>query len=161
MTTKKKKVKEEPKKENPLDNIIPDPNKVIENLTINASFVTSLQQVLVLVMSTATEADQITTAYRKINDADIAAQNKKEYTGEVFNSFEASIMTLITLIGYLRQEVIKQKAYAEFSGTIDKEGYSDELKSLLSAAPEDIDEEMNKLASKMAEALGEAKPTEG
>ena len=58
---------EKKEEKDPLNNIIPDPDKVLEDLKINASYVSSLQQILVYVLSTAESADTITNAYKKIN----------------------------------------------------------------------------------------------
>ena len=158
----KKESKETTKKTESLDNIIPDSKKTIKNLEINASFVTSLQQVLVLVMATATEATQITDAYKKMNELDeaIASESKEGYTGDPWTNFDSCLYTMIKLTTYLRSEVIRQKAYVKFTGQIDKDQYGDQLKSLLSAAPENIDEEMHKLASKMSDALNVNESTE-
>ena len=155
----KKESKETTKKTDPLDTIIPDPGKTIKNLEINASYVTNLQQVLVLILSTAIDADQVTNFYIKMNILDKAISEETEYEGERFDNFDVCVYTIIKLVTYLRSEVIKQKAYTEFPGQINKDKYGAELKSLLNAAPEDIDEEMNKLATKMADALGVDKPT--
>ena len=154
------KKKKETKKEPSLDTIIPDPEKVLTDLKINASYVSSLQHILVYVLSTIDDADIITNAYRKINLLDKAIAEEKPYEGDLFNSFDTTIHTLISLTAYLRQEVINQKAYKEFSGKIDKDQFGPDLKAVLEAKPEDLDEEMGKLTMKMAEALGEVKSTD-
>tara|TARA_R110002020_G_scaffold36503_5_gene109816 strand:- start:13969 stop:14433 length:465 start_codon:yes stop_codon:yes gene_type:complete len=151
---------EKKEEKDPLSNIIPDPDKVLEDLKINASYVSSLQQILVYVLSTAESADTITNAYKKINLLDKVIKEDKLYEGEPFNSFDSTLYTLISLTAYLRQEVINQKAYKQFSGEIDKEQFGPDLRAVLEAKPEDLDEEMGKLTQKMAEALGEVKATE-
>ena len=145
-------------KKDPLDNIIPDPEKVLKNLEINASYVSSMQQIVLFIVSTATEADQITGAYKKIALLEKSVEDGDEYKGEPLTAFDHSLMTAIHITAYLRAEAIKQKAYITYPGKIDKEAFGENIKDLLEASPEDLDDKMAVLAQKMADALGEAQP---
>ncbi len=145
-------------KKDPLDNIIPDPDKVLKNLEINASYVSSMQQIVLFIITTATEADQITNAYKKIELLEKSVQDGDEYKGEPLTAFDHSLMTAIHITAYLRAETIKQKAYVKFEGKIDKEAFGDNIKDLLEASPDEIDDKMAVLAQKMADSLGEAQP---
>jgi len=144
--------------------IIPDPSKVLKDLEVNASYITNLQQTLILVLSTATEAKQITDCYAKINDlskrmADKDKDKKEDQPPLSFSTFETSVFTLISFTAYLRDQAIKQKAVLEFEGDLDIKDYKANIESLISASPENIDEEMGKLAKKMTDALTKVNTT--
>jgi len=105
--TKKKK---EEKKDKPIfkDNKDPlmlvDQTKILHNLSISASFVALMQNVMIYILKD-TDANEIVNTYKAIDDIITSEDKEKSLT-----EFQTHIYTLTTIVQYLRYEAYKQDA---------------------------------------------------
>jgi hypothetical protein len=161
------KKKETPKAENapkhyPKDDkednqVIPDPAKNIENLKFNSTYVSGLQGVLMYLLSTSEDADQITKAYAKINKLETQTE-EKPYEGEPFTGFEESLWTLLQIISYLRYEMINQKAYFLHDADLTGETIKESMQKLFLGDPKDFDANAKEIQDKIAAEINKSQP---
>lgn len=144
-----------PKNEKEDNQIIPDYEKNITDLTFNSSYVSAFQGILMYVLSTAENADQITKGYAKINALE-AATEEKPYDGGIFTQFEESLWTLLNVISYLRMEMIKQKAFHYAQVDLTKEDIAESLQKLILGNPSKFNENHKEVTEKILKAIEKA-----
>jgi len=132
--------------------VVPDYEKNITGLIFNSSYVSAFQGMLMYILSTTENAEQITKAYAKINALEEATE-EKPYDSGTFTQFEESLWTLLNVISYLRTEMIRQKAYHYADVKIDKEDIAESLQKLINSDPSKFNENHKEVTDKIYEAI--------
>jgi len=132
--------------------IIPDYEKNITGLIFNSSYVSAFQGILMYILSTTENAEEITKAYGKINALEEATK-EKPYDSGTFTQFEESLWTLLNVISYLRTEMIKQKAFHYAQIDVSKEDIAESLQKLLTDNPSKFNENHKEITEKILKSI--------
>jgi len=147
MTKKKKENKQEIPRfsgnKDPL--MLIDQTKVLHNLSISASFVALIQNVMIYILRDI-DATEIVNTYKAIDEIITANDENKQLT-----EFQTHIYTLTTVVQYLRSEAYKQDALIPHNALTP----SDLEPALKAFANQDFDT----VRSEMESIMGKVKPT--
>ena len=141
-----------PQNEKEDSQVVPDYEKNITGLIFNSSYVSAFQSMLMYILSTVDNAEQITKAYAKINTLEEATE-EKPYKGETFTQFEESLWILLNVISYLRTEMIKQKAFHYAEIDISKDDIAESLQKLIAGDPSKFNENHKEVTEKILKSI--------
>jgi len=147
MTKKKKEEKKDKPKfagnKDPL--MLVDDTKILHNLSISASFVNLVQNVMIYILKDA-QANDIVDTYKAIDEVISSEDTDKQLT-----EFQTHIYTLTTITQYLRSEAQKQNAVIPHKSLTP----ADLEPALKAFANQDFDT----VRSEMENIMGRVKPT--